>query len=178
MKKYIFHFEKIITSYRREAIIQSARKIRGELSLKITPDYNRILISRGRWKISKKREEEGGANNDVRFTEVWPGQVLDVATPRSSSYVLLSPVRGRENVLAKYPVAHPAFPVWEGIEEGVVARHPYTWVSALCYRWWVSGRGWEARTFKMQIRKRKRERGREREKVKYRTRTYKRKRVG
>lgn len=32
----------------------------------------------------------------------------------------------------------------------------------LCYRWWVSGRGWEARTFKMQIRKRKREGGSER----------------
>lgn len=87
-----------------------------------------------------------------------------MATPRSWSYVLLSPVRGRENVLAKYPVAHPAFPVWEGIEEGVVASH-HVYIREfrpLCYRWWVSGRGWEARTFKMQIRKRKREGGSER----------------
>lgn len=53
-----------------------------------------------------------------------------MATPRSWSYVLLSPVRGRENVLAKYPVAHPVFPVWEGIEEGVVAsHHVYIYVS-------------------------------------------------
>lgn len=52
----------------------------------------------------------------------------------------------------------------KGSKKGLLraTTYIYTWVSALCYRWWVSGRGWEARTFKMQIRKRKREGGSER----------------
>lgn len=87
--------------------------------------------------------------------------------PRSWSYVLLSPVRGRENVLAKYPVAHPAFPVWEGIEEGVVVGRGPASVREFRLSVIGGGRRWEARAFKMQISERKREG----EKVKYRTRT-------
>lgn len=68
--------------------------------------------------------------------EVCHGQTLDVASSQCLVLTTFICDGERENVLAKYPVAHPVLPGPKGVE-GARAGEPgdgVGGVSALCYR--------------------------------------------